>query len=297
MDMDMSHGSGLGLTVQNSGVYATLLNGGGFPGDPKDPAYAEGEAAANAVRYPEFWNPELRAYVYLDEFLRAFPNWQNRLIEAIELKNPRKENLYLKLQKEKGAQLREILEVSDERDKRYAEIIDQHGAEGVIKYWLRMLHITPGNAPATHQLVRIARRLGEHVVMCLKEHYHVARPSHVCPAIMPMVDVPLHPSFPSGHALQSRLISLCLSITGRVRNQPALLFRLSDRVAENRVIAGLHHPLDNEAGVAAAEACFELLNDGTRCPMFKELVQDAENESKRQLESRAERRRRDGYQS
>ena len=180
--------------------------------------------------------------------------------------------------------------MSDEREKRHAEIVDQHGADGCIKYWLRMLEITPATAPATYQLIRIARRLGEHVVMCLKEHYHEARPSQVCPAIMPLIEVPAHPSFPAGHALQSHLISKCLEAAKRARNQSEMLFLLSRRVAQNRVVAGLHYPLDNVAGELAANECFALLSQGKR---FEELRRDAELESDRERQPRTVRLQRD----
>jgi hypothetical protein len=237
-----------------------------------------------ASRSP-FWNAELRASVYIDEFVAENPSWQRILIEAID-----KKGLHKRLQDEKGAQLREILEMSDEREKRYAEIVDQHGADGSIKHWLRMLEITPATAPATYQLIRIGRRLGEHVVMCLKEHYHEARPSQVCPAIMPLIEVPAHPSFPAGHALQSHLISKGLEAAKRARNQPEMLFQLSRRVAQNRIVAGLHYPLDNEAGVLAADECFKMLEKGAR---FNELVRDAQLESARELEPRKQRLQRD----
>jgi acid phosphatase (class A) len=112
---------------------------------------------------------------------------------------------------------------------------------------------------------------------------------------MPMIEVPAHPTFPAGHALQSHLISLCLKAAGRGGSQPEMLFHLSRRVAQNRVIAGLHYPVDNEAGVAAAEACFALLTEteqteeqGTRvkkekCPVFNRLLKAASAESNREL--------------
>jgi len=180
--------------------------------------------------------------------------------------------------------------MSDEREKRHAEIVDQHGAEGAIKYWLRMLDITPATAPATNQLIRIGRRLGEHVVMCLKEHYHEARPSQVCPAIMPLIEVPATPSFPAGHALQSHLISKCLEVAKRARNQPEMLFALSRRVAQNRIVAGLHYPLDNDAGVIAANECFRMLKPG---PLFTALVTAAERESDEELRPALARGQRD----
>jgi len=139
-----------------------------------------------------------------------------------------------------------------------------------------MLMIDAPSTPASYLLVRIARRVGEVVVMCLKDHYREARPSQVCPAVMPMMDPPVTPSFPSGHALQSHLISLCLREAGWPHSQPTLLFDLSRRVAQNRVIAGLHYPLDNVAGEVAAEACFAMLKTGDK---FKALLSRARTES------------------
>ena len=109
----------------------------------------------------------------------------------------------------------------------------------------------------------------------------MARPSQVCPAIVPMVDVPVTPSFPSGHALQSQLISRCLEGAERPLTQRELLFGLARRVAENRIVAGLHYPLDNEAGFVAADKCFKLLERGKK---FKQLLERARAEGQPKAE-------------
>src|SRR5262249_30387436 len=157
------------------------------------------------------------------------------------------------LHQQKGEQLRGVLGMSDEREPRFVEIIDQHEAEGVLKYFLGMLMVDSSSAPATYKLMRVGRRIGEVVVMCLKDHFREPRPSQVCPAIVPMVDPPIPPSFPAGHALQSHLIALLIRLAGRPFVQSDLLFRLADRIAQNRIVAGLHYELDNQAGVTAAE--------------------------------------------
>jgi hypothetical protein len=147
-----------------------------------------------------------------------------------------------------------------------------------------MLMSDAAHEPATYQLIRVARRIGEVVVMCLKEEYHEARPSQVCPVIVPLFGPPVTPSFPAGHALQNHLIALCLGPKGanRAPNQPEMLEKLARRIAQNRVIGGLHYPLDNEAGEVAAKKCFELLNrEGTE---FSRLVDAAREEGKQKSE-------------
>ena len=56
-----------------------------------------------------------------------------------------------------------------------------------------------------------------------------------------------------------------------------MLDKLARRIAQNRVIAGLHYPLDNEAGEAAAEKCFTLLN--AQGSQFEKLLIEAQKEA------------------
>ena len=69
--------------------------------------------------------------------------------------------------------------------------------------------------------------------------------------IQPMVATPGHSSYPAGHATQGEMLKLVLasllglSSTSETYGQ---LDRLAARIAENRVVAGLHYPVDNEQG-------------------------------------------------
>jgi acid phosphatase (class A) len=115
-------------------------------------------------------------------------------------------------------------------------------------------------------MVRVARRIGEHISMCLKGDFRSPRPPQLCPAIEPMIDPPATPSFPAGHAVQSYLISYLLAyslpkfpqqdLTGGPDQAKGLLFDLAARVSENRIVAGIHYPTDIAAGKAVAIACF-----------------------------------------
>jgi acid phosphatase (class A) len=196
------------------------------------------------------------------------------------------------LHEHKAEELADVLGMSDEREPRFVEIIDQHEAEGVIKYLTGMLMIDASSTPATYALVRVGRRIGEIVVMCLKDYFHEPRPSQVCPAIVPMLDPPITPSFPAGHALQSYLMVKLVAEARRpldpkapdTRVQPEMLENLAQRIAENRTVAGLHYLADNRAGAAAADIIFRMLmntEEGQKCHQFHQLMDTARGEHRR----------------
>ena len=99
-----------------------------------------------------------------------------------------------------GAEVLQILQMGLEREARFAEIIDQDDGPGAINYWLGMLKIDPARHPATYLMLHVGRRIGEHVAMCLKGNFMCPRPSEVSPWITPMIDPPVTPSYPAGHA-------------------------------------------------------------------------------------------------
>jgi len=159
-----------------------------------------------------------------------------------------------------NSEIRQILDLAPEREERFMEIMDQDDADGAASYWLGMLQISPARNPAAYLMVRLGRRIGEHVVMCLKGYFRSPRPSQLSPAVVPMIDPPGTPTFPAGHAVQAYLIS-CLLAHSLPKIPSQALFGLADRVSQNRVVAGLHFPTDIEAGKTIAIRCFELLKN------------------------------------
>lgn len=89
------------------------------------------------------------------------------------------------------------------------------------------------------------------VIFHWKLLYNRARPHVVLPAVQPVIEVPWHPAYPSGHATQGRLIArfyACL--------RPDLanaLLALGDEVGRNRETAGVHYRSDTLAGQALAD--------------------------------------------
>ena len=166
-------------------------------------ALGDTQQTLGEVRYREFWDPELQANVYLNAFVVAHPDWLPKLIGVVDGKEKQ-------LRAEIDDQLKGVLDAAPERESRFAEIVHQDSGEGAISYFAGMIMLVPSASPATTLLIQVARRIGELVAVGLKHHYRFPRPSQLCPAVVPMFDPPAHPSFPSGHSLQCRLIARCL---------------------------------------------------------------------------------------
>ena len=108
----------------------------------------------------------------------------------------------------------------------------------------------------------------------MKHFCSVARPYDLSPQIQPVIETPGHSAYPSGHATESfalatviaalRLSGAGVADKGLVdavlnRLTPAaeaasamdetiLLFRLAQRIADNRTVAGVHFPVDSAHG-------------------------------------------------
>jgi hypothetical protein len=229
--------------------------------------------------FPAYWDAEMRAYEYLDEFLRTYPNWRQQLTNDIAAAIPSAPaNLtptHLLGSPGNNIPVRDeiiyVLDQAPDRQDRFQEILSQHSGEGAISYFLGMLMIDPSRMPAMNLLIRVARRIGEHIVMVLKGQFRCPRPSQLCAAVVPMIDPPATPAYPSGHSLQSQLIARAIAgATGAnaIPGVPAipgtnlsivprhLIFDLADRIGHNRIIAGLHYQNDHIAGVAVANWCY-----------------------------------------
>jgi len=131
-------------------------------------------------------------------------------------------------------------------------------------YFGAILGATPITHPATFLLFAIANPVATMTVMFFKDKYDRPRPSHICPALYPPLQVPGHASYPSGHSTQAHLLAKCAWTVLPTTEQPRLkviLEALAHRIARNREIAGLHYPTDSCAGKKLAHSIFDILND------------------------------------
>ena len=142
-----------------------------------------------------------------------------------------------------------VVNRKDERPDRKAEILVQ-----ISRFWPFWTAVTGLSATATprcFELLSIAAELSPAIGQSFKQHVNCKRPSEMSPQVQPMIETPGHASFPSGHAtgawLFVRIASTLLDLDpadGRLKQ----LERLASRIADNRVVAGVHYPMDSEAG-------------------------------------------------
>jgi membrane-associated phospholipid phosphatase len=189
-----------------------------------------------------------------------------------------------------------VLDASIDRADRALEIVDQATGPGALHYWTGMLRIDPSKDAATFLLMMVALKIGEFVAMGLKDIFKMRRPAQIYPLIMPLIDGPDTPSFPSSHSLQAHLITgvLKLALTPPVTppavfaapvpppppcaNTAQSLDVLADRIAYNREVAGVHYRMDSLCGYFAAVQCINALNGLGGGSLFQALVTAAQAE-------------------
>src|SRR5262249_1648584 len=106
-------------------------------------------------------------------------------------------------------QLQELMQI--DRERYMAEIVTQH--DNAPGYWVSLMAVNNRQHHNTLVVMNLAVRIGQIVAAFYKDKYKRPRPSFVCPGLLPEFGPPAHASFPSGHSLQSWLMSLFLEKT------------------------------------------------------------------------------------
>jgi hypothetical protein len=147
-------------------------------------------------------------------------------------------------------QIDKVLRAAVEREDRLPEILTQ--AQDLGAYFDAVSGVDRLQAPRLAELLQAASDATSHVLMALKHAAAVWRPHQRNSAIQPVIPTPGHGSLPSGHATIAALLAglyvqLLPQASPQLREQ---LDRLARRIAFNRVVAGVHFPIDSEVGYA-----------------------------------------------
>ena len=114
-----------------------------------------------------------------------------------------------------------------------------------------MPYLHPSRTPRTLELLGMAIQFAVNVEMRFKHELACWRPIEYSPHVQPMITTPGHGSLPSGHATQAYIVAHVLqTLLGLEPDHPTSvqLLRQAARIATNRVIAGVHFPIDSIAG-------------------------------------------------
>jgi membrane-associated phospholipid phosphatase len=217
------------------------------------------------------WSAEWYSWLALNEFAATpltslDPSTQASWPSWVSFPTPPADWSALNLSSQVQAEITGLVTAAmDERADALAEILSQ--ADEFISYFLNMMTARPAAYPETTKVLAIASLIGTFVAMYFKYLYRRPRPSQLCPALLPPIEVPGHASFPSGHSTQAHLMALSMNqVLSGLPQQPTMgddLWTLADRIARNREIAGLHYPSDTAAGVAIAQTVFAKLMAAT----------------------------------
>ncbi|WP_052081466.1 phosphatase PAP2 family protein [Paracoccus halophilus] len=150
-------------------------------------------------------------------------------------------------------ELKLILGYATLRPERLPEIEVQ--TADLISFYASILPIQPARAKMINYLLELGLNLATAIVQRVKLAFDAPRPDVLSDQVQPMIDMPLHGSYPSGHATQAFTLAMLLTILTRKREAHSArikpdsqLFRMAARIAANRTVAGVHFPSDSVSG-------------------------------------------------
>lgn len=149
-------------------------------------------------------------------------------------------------------QIDAVLRAAVEREDRLPEILTQANDIGV--FFDAITGIDRAQAPRLRELLDTAWEVATHLVMALKNNVGQWRPFQRSGRVVPVIETPGHGSLPSGHATMSMLAAEILSALLYPEPHPrrSALDALARRIAFNRVVAGVHFPMDSFVGAELA---------------------------------------------
>jgi hypothetical protein len=203
----------------------------------------------------ERWEPWVRAYTALGEMLQGIsfqPPGTGNAFQVLssgsllaEISRPQKATF--------EAQMPLVLSWAELRNERATEIMAQ--IDSPYAFWSSIIYMHPNRTQRTFELVNIVLQFCVYVEMRFKHALACWRPVEYNAQAQPMITTPGHGSFPSGHATQVYAVAHVLkkllmlsSVNVAHRMIIEQLDRQAARIATNRVVAGVHFPIDSMAG-------------------------------------------------
>lgn len=148
------------------------------------------------------------------------------------------------------AQLKLVESWASSRETRGPEILTQ--LTPPMGYFASIANLHSERTPKTLRLIGLAQHFAYLVGMQFKHALACPRPVNYTAFIQPMIETPGHASLPAGHAVESFMAAGVIEalVPGFTKGTgpSKAVRRLAHRIGQNRVIAGLHFPIDCIAG-------------------------------------------------
>ncbi len=155
------------------------------------------------------------------------------------------------------AQVSQVMSYAALRQDRTAEILAQ--IDGQFPFWQALFPLRLQQLPRTQEIIVAVTQLAVFIEMRFKHAFACKRPIEYSPQVQPMISTPGHGTYPMGHATQIYAVRWVLqqlylqALKPLAGDQAAEAFaeqqqRLAFRMSENRIVAGVHFPVDLVGG-------------------------------------------------
>jgi membrane-associated phospholipid phosphatase len=153
-------------------------------------------------------------------------------------------------------QLSRVLDYADLRRDRAPEIVSQ--ATHFVQFFAGVCDLRSDHSRYTLELIEVFRTAVVAVQMRTKHALATRRPVDFSAQVLPIIPTPGHSSFPAGHAVEAFMMATVLGELVADQDNDVyqgqhfwreMLLRLAARISVNRVIAGVHFPVDLAAGM------------------------------------------------
>jgi len=201
----------------------------------------------------ERWEPWVRAYIAIGEMLQGItfqpstPTSTTFQVSSTSLIAEIERPMDATFQ----AQIPMVLSWAELRNERATEIMAQIDPQ--YAFWSSIVYMHPDRTRRTFELVNMVLQFCVYVEMRFKQALACYRPVEHNAQVQPMLTTPGHGSYPMGHATQGYAVATVLESLlslNPVKHAGVIeqLQRQVARIATNRVVAGLHFPVDSMAG-------------------------------------------------
>ncbi|MCB1840498.1 MAG: phosphatase PAP2 family protein [Alphaproteobacteria bacterium] len=144
---------------------------------------------------------------------------------------------------------------------------ENHMDTPLVSYEMAGLYSAEKN-PEADKLITAAVQDAGYFIVGFKKKFVRVRPDFLDPDLKTVIPNPGHPAYPSGHAGQSQIVGLILSILDEKHKDIYMAHAYA--IGTRREIAGVHYPSD---GVASRKLAGEILEKLMENPEFKETLE------------------------